>query len=765
MLVQIFSSYFAFDFDTRNLDSSVFAELDAPFPAFVWLAWLLWLVCALFLLRVHLKATDGTTFDENKAENRPNVWREYLPLLISLAVVLVIAYAQRAAQLLPSSSGQLPASNYDEMVYFSGAGLWAQSYWPYRDFLLAHPPVTLLVFGAWLKIFGQATGGRDAFVLARQLSVFLGVLTTAGVYWVAARMWARTTSFNWLTGFAAALIYGLDVRASQVAVLETVSNCWAVFAFVAFVESSRRPASHKWRNALLAISGFLAAGAFLSKLPGLALFLALLVYLIWKNFRQWRDYGWLFGGFVVGGVALSGIFILKGGVGAFVRQVIFFQVLRPDELRAGIDEVVHIADYPESRLTILLALLTLFLLTYRFCQKRQQPQLQNDLWLIPLFWSVPLLAIYIFSKSFHPWYYVQWALPLALFGGGLFSFDWQSLKNRVGLLKILGLAVVLLLSVPFIFTEWAVGHSPVFDNTYQPVADYVHAQAANTTNAPKSMLVFDPGFAFMSGLQPAKLPDGKFLVDSAGYMTYLNENIDRTGLFGLLGQALSLNHQKGEVTAIFHANRAQALVSEAATANQWSVLDVKLGLAQLTPQTVEFLENTATQPPTMVGSSAVWLDRDSSAMREYSLSNNLQLFTPGLSLSQNGKANVATANNQDVLSLNPAQLPNSVLTVRLVWRVVQSPTQPGKLFVHLIDAHGQTVAQSDLAPLNGQADLRNWKAGDAYQDVHSLPLPSNLAVGEYTVQIGLYDPENGQRVSIEGQDSLTLGKVVIGTSR
>ncbi len=38
---------------------------------------------------------------------------------------LLVGLAERAGQLLPDSQGRLPASNYDEMVYFSGSSLLA----------------------------------------------------------------------------------------------------------------------------------------------------------------------------------------------------------------------------------------------------------------------------------------------------------------------------------------------------------------------------------------------------------------------------------------------------------------------------------------------------------------------------------------------------------------------------------------------------------------------------------------------------------------
>jgi hypothetical protein len=789
----------ATDFSANN----PFKDWGAPWPFLSLGAWLVWLVAAFVLLKIK-NINSASQLEPNLTyvpKSKPPTtivkvfsWSK-LYVTFMLLVVVAVAFWQRAAQLLPNSSGQLPTSNYDEMVYFSGATLWARGNWPYHDFLLAHPPLAVLFVGGWLKLLGLAAGGRNAFVAARQLCVFFGVATTAGVFWAAGRLWARVgRKFEIFAASGAALLYAADGRASQVAVLETVANLGAVLSFGLCVEAQRLEAQAKWRKWLMLASGIAAAASFLGKLPGLALFIALVVYLLYTSFfRRWADLVWLGVGFGVGTVGLGGIFIIKGGLGEFLRQVFFFQLLRPQEVRSGIDEVGRISDYAESSLTLLLAALAILVLTWRLLRK--QPNFSNDLWLIPLVWSVPLLAIFIVGKSFHPWYYVQWALPLALLSGALFATASLSLAEVLpSILKFgtsqasknlktpnLGLVVLLILvALPPFFTEWQIAHSPTPEKTYQPLADYIRnlptttaaaASSNNITTIPNpntTMLSFDPGFALLSGAQPVRLPSGKFLVDSAGYMVYLNLDMDQLGWGQLLAQVLSDKRQHGQVDTIFQLERAQALVSAAATSSNWLVLDVKLGLVQLTPQSVEYLANAAGQAAVMVGSTQLYqvatTNSSNSNSSPYQLANGLRLWALPLSLSQNQRANVVVADAKGTLRLSASQLKlGGALDLRLIWQVMQTPTQPGKLFVHLINSSGQTVAQSDLAPLQGQANIQDWQVGAAFEDTHSLPLPSNLASGTYAVQIGLYNPADNQRVLIEGQDSLLLGNLEIGT--
>jgi len=768
-LAQVLSAYFNLQFGAATPIAGFFGDWNAPFPSFGLLAWLVWLGAALVLLKLKTPNTSPLVRSYNYV---PAIWGKSLPWLITgsiLSLVLLLAWWSRAAQLLPDTTGQLPASNYDEMVYFTGASAWAQGNWPYHDFLLAHPPAALLIIGTWLRMWGLEGGGREAFVAARQLCVGLGVATTGGVFWTAGRLWARPGQpFAVLAGAGAACVYAVDGYASGVAVLETVSNFAAVLACGVFIETTRLPGTSRWHKILLITSGFLAAAAFLAKLPGLALFIALLIYLVWKNFRQWRKVGWLCIGFGFGLLTIGAIFVLKGGVGAFLRQVVFFQLLRPQEVRVGIDEIARVSDYSETRLTIILGTLALLFLAYRLFRQHNQ----GDLWLIPVIWSAPLLAVFILGKSFHPWYYVQLALPFALLTGSLFIFSFQTRSIRKPAPVILRLLLsynriylwifgIALLAGPAFLTEWDSSHTVSLEKTYLPVADYIQAQGTKNDG---QMLSFDPGFAFMSGLQSARLPDGKLLIDSAGYMVYLNLDIDRRNLLSLLGDGLATNRIRGQVIATFERGRAQALVTEGLAAQRWAVLDVKLGLAQLTPQTVEFLQSASPQPPVTVGSNLIWQGRGGGRLREWRFDNGLQLFPMGLTLSVGSQANVLTADNNDVLHLNSTQTKDGVLDLRLVWRVVKPPTQPGKLFVHLINNVGQTVAQSDLAPLQGHANITLWQPGEAYQDVHSLPLP-NLPPGRYTVQIGLYNPTDGVRVLVEGQGNLTLGYLEVGIGR
>ncbi len=86
-------------------------------------------------------------------------------------------------------------------------------------------------------------------------------------------------------------------------------------------------------------------------------------------------------------------------------------------------------------------------------------------------------------------------------------------------------------------------------------------------------------------------------------------------------------------------------------------------------------------------------------------------------------------------TITPTQ---EALRVELVWRALVDPERRAQVFVHLLDADSQLVAQLDGAPADGYP-LNQWAAGEYVVDRRTLPLSADLPSGEYTVVAGLYD--------------------------
>jgi hypothetical protein len=104
------------------------------------------------------------------------------------------------------------------------------------------------------------------------------------------------------------------------------------------------------------------------------------------------------------------------------------------------------------------------------------------------------------------------------------------------------------------------------------------------------------------------------------------------------------------------------------------------------------------------------------------------------------------------------------LTYRLFWKTNTVPSRDYTVFAHLIGADGRRYAQSDLP-----YPTSNWGAYRYVTSDLALGLPADLPPGTYRLVIGLYDPQNGQRLplqsatpvdpALDGPDALVLTDV------
>ncbi len=81
------------------------------------------------------------------------------------------------------------------------------------------------------------------------------------------------------------------------------------------------------------------------------------------------------------------------------------------------------------------------------------------------------------------------------------------------------------------------------------------------------------------------------------------------------------------------------------------------------------------------------------------------------------------------------------------WRVEQTPTRDGVLFLHMIGPDGRLVSQDDNPPIvNGKLrPTPTYRPGEGINQVHRLLIPPDLPAGEYELRAGVYDREGGQR--------------------
>lgn len=86
------------------------------------------------------------------------------------------------------------------------------------------------------------------------------------------------------------------------------------------------------------------------------------------------------------------------------------------------------------------------------------------------------------------------------------------------------------------------------------------------------------------------------------------------------------------------------------------------------------------------------------------------------------------------------------LRVTLNWQALRPADHDYTIFVHLLDADVQIVAQHDGMPRNGERPATAWQTEEIVLDDHFVLLPPGLPDGDYSLRVGWYDGQTGERV-------------------
>jgi hypothetical protein len=92
---------------------------------------------------------------------------------------------------------------------------------------------------------------------------------------------------------------------------------------------------------------------------------------------------------------------------------------------------------------------------------------------------------------------------------------------------------------------------------------------------------------------------------------------------------------------------------------------------------------------------------------------------------------------------------DGAIDLALTWQVSEPTGISYLVFVHVLnETSGALVAQTDRFPVDNLRPTTGWRAGEVLTDIYNLPLAADLQPGRYTVYIGLYNPDDGQRLPV-----------------
>jgi hypothetical protein len=125
----------------------------------------------------------------------------------------------------------------------------------------------------------------------------------------------------------------------------------------------------------------------------------------------------------------------------------------------------------------------------------------------------------------------------------------------------------------------------------------------------------------------------------------------------------------------------------------------------------------------------------------------------------------------DIVALLGADLapdsvaPGETLAVTLYWQALAETDVPYTVFVHLLGPDEQVVAGQDSEPAGGTRPTTGWVPGEYIADPHEVPIPADLAPGDYVVEVGVYDagvPAMPRLPIVEDEGPLAVDRVIFG---
>jgi predicted small integral membrane protein len=88
------------------------------------------------------------------------------------------------------------------------------------------------------------------------------------------------------------------------------------------------------------------------------------------------------------------------------------------------------------------------------------------------------------------------------------------------------------------------------------------------------------------------------------------------------------------------------------------------------------------------------------------------------------------------------------LSLTLYWRCLSRMTTSYTVFIHLLNERGQIVAQGDQLPGGGGFPTIGWLPGEVIADHYTIPLQKEALMGDYRIELGMYDVSTGQRLPV-----------------
>ncbi len=105
--------------------------------------------------------------------------------------------------------------------------------------------------------------------------------------------------------------------------------------------------------------------------------------------------------------------------------------------------------------------------------------------------------------------------------------------------------------------------------------------------------------------------------------------------------------------------------------------------------------------------------------------------------------------------------PGESAHVTMAWQALAEMTASYHVFLHMLGSNGQIIAQNDGEPVNWTRPTTGWAVGEVVVETREVQIPGDAAPGTYTLQVGLYRPEDGRLRTEDGDDAVQIGTLEV----
>lgn len=93
-------------------------------------------------------------------------------------------------------------------------------------------------------------------------------------------------------------------------------------------------------------------------------------------------------------------------------------------------------------------------------------------------------------------------------------------------------------------------------------------------------------------------------------------------------------------------------------------------------------------------------------------------------------------------------VPGGTIEVTLWWEALQEMERDYTMFIHVVGPEDDILVQEDRLLEHNQLTTSQWRPGELVKNEHALRIPADAEPGEYTVIVGAYYWETGERLAV-----------------